>query len=68
MLTCFVVVTDEPVSFESERFQSGLRHNPGKFFWRPKSSLKGSGKLVEEVEINMVGAWGFEPQTPTVSR
>ena len=26
------------------------------------------GKLLKEVLIDMVGAWGFEPQTPTVSR
>ena len=25
-------------------------------------------KLVRGLDIKMVGAWGFEPQTPTVSR
>ena len=40
----------------------------GKFIFGPKRLKEGEAKILERAtHKNMVGAWGFEPQTPTVS-
>jgi hypothetical protein len=62
-----VEALEEPIPVNEVAFGSDSGKIPAIHFWPKKQDERKRGKLLKEFPIDMVGAWGFEPQTPTVS-